>query len=119
MARKDSYNGMNWIRQEKRIAIYIRDGWKCAYCGRCLKDAAHRQRQIDHIFPVALGGDNSAVNLVTICDTCNLWKSDRTIEQLQLGEAETRRILEQAAQPLDIKRAKSLLLLKKIAKKAA
>lgn len=117
MARKDSYNGMNWIRPEKRIAIHIRDGWKCAYCGMCLKEVAKGVRQLDHLVPVAKGGDNSAENLVTACGWCNVEKSDRDFTEC-LNRREQNRVLKLVAKPLDMKRAKSLLALRKMMKAA-
>jgi len=32
--------GMNWIRKEKRLAIYLRDGLACGYCGQSIEDGA-------------------------------------------------------------------------------
>lgn len=31
--RKADWQGMNWIRQDKRLAIYLRDGLACVWCG--------------------------------------------------------------------------------------
>ena len=47
------------------MAIYMRDGLACAYCGAAVEDGA--QLSLDHITPDSLGGDNQADNLVT-CD---------------------------------------------------
>jgi 5-methylcytosine-specific restriction endonuclease McrA len=31
-SRYEKRQGMNWIRPEKRLAIYLRDGLACCYC---------------------------------------------------------------------------------------
>lgn len=67
--------GMNWIRKDKRLAIYIRDGLACVYCGRGVEDGA--QLTLDHIRPYSKGGKNTAKNLVTCCHTCNSARGDR------------------------------------------
>lgn len=117
MARKDTYNGMNWIRPEKRIAIHSRDGWKCVYCGMELKEVAKGVRQLDHLIPVAKGGDNSAENLVTACGWCNVEKSDRAFTEV-CNRREQNRILKLTAKPLDMARAKALLKLRKMMNEA-
>ena len=117
MARRDTWNGMNWLRPEKRIAIHIRDGWKCVYCGMCLKEVAKGVRQIDHLIPVACGGDNSAANLVSACAWCNNAKSDEPFTEF-VGRAIQNRICRLIAKPLDMPRAKALLKLRKLMKAA-
>ncbi|KKK72946.1 hypothetical protein LCGC14_2898780, partial [marine sediment metagenome] len=37
-SRKEKNQGMNWIRPEKRLAIYLRDGLACCYCGATVED---------------------------------------------------------------------------------
>ena len=61
--------GMNWCRPEKRLAIYLRDGLACCYCGSGIEDGA--KLTLDHLLPHSLGGTNDATNLVTACHTCN------------------------------------------------
>jgi len=77
--RKANYNGMNWIRQEKRLAIYMRDGLACVYCGDSIERGA--SLSLDHIIPVRRGGTNHQYNLVTACDRCNLAKGQRSVKQ--------------------------------------
>lgn len=67
-ARGD-WQGMNWIRQEKRLAIYLRDGCACVWCSAALEDGV--QLTLDHVIPHVKGGDNHATNLVTACKHCN------------------------------------------------
>jgi 5-methylcytosine-specific restriction endonuclease McrA len=68
---------MNWLRQERRIALHLRDDWTCQYCARKLKDAGPRQVHLDHLIPRSwfeargLPIDNSNSNLVTACAHCN------------------------------------------------
>ena len=59
----------------KRLRIYMRDKFRCQYCGD--KKAAG-QLTLDHILPRSRGGDNSPVNIVTACVSCNNRKGDRT-----------------------------------------
>jgi 5-methylcytosine-specific restriction endonuclease McrA len=77
-ARNGTWNGMNWIRQAKRQALYDRDGHKCIYCGRNGDDS---KLTLDHLIPIELGGTNAAKNLVTCCLTCNSTKSSKTLKQ--------------------------------------
>jgi hypothetical protein len=38
--RKEKNQGMNWISQHKRLAIYLRDGLACCYCGDSIMEDA-------------------------------------------------------------------------------
>ena len=59
----------------KRLRIYMRDKFRCQYCGE--KKTAG-DLTLDHILPRSRGGDNSPVNIVTACVPCNNRKGDRT-----------------------------------------
>jgi len=69
--------GSKWIRPEKRLAIYLRDGMACAYCGRGIEDTDESpQLTLDHITPRSKGGSNEATNLITACVRCNSRRKD-------------------------------------------
>jgi 5-methylcytosine-specific restriction endonuclease McrA len=55
---------------------YLRDlqNHRCRHCGRMLTTEA--TEHVDHIRPVAFGGDTNIENLRIICQSCNLAKSD-------------------------------------------
>lgn len=76
--RKADWQGMNWIRQDKRLAIYLRDGMACVWCGAAVEDGA--RLSLDHVKPHVEGGDNHESNLVTCCCTCNSSRQDRSVE---------------------------------------
>src|SRR6267143_4657161 len=59
----------------KRLRIYMRDKFRCQYCGE--KKGAS-ELTLDHILPRSRGGDNSPVNVVAACIKCNNLKSNRT-----------------------------------------
>lgn len=63
--------GSSWITPKRRKAIYIRDGWRCRYCARWLKNVPARMRTLDHKVPVCKGGTHASGNLVTCCKRCN------------------------------------------------
>ena len=63
-----------WIRTEKRIAIYLRDGLACAYCGRASEDGYGLG--LDHLIPRSKGGGNNSSNLITCCNLCNSIRGD-------------------------------------------
>jgi hypothetical protein len=75
--RQAGWKGMNWVRQEKRLALYLRDGLSCAYCGASVEDGA--RLTLDHIRPHSRGGSNAAANLVTCCQRCNSSRADRPV----------------------------------------
>lgn len=81
----DKYQGMNWIRPERRLAIYLRDGLACAYCGQCIEDEV--KLTLDHVKPWIDGGSNANENLVTACLTCNSRRSDRRLEDFAAAVA--------------------------------
>ena len=56
-----------------RFEVFKRDGFACRYCGRRAPDV---ELHVDHVVPVAAGGTNDSINLVTACADCNAGKSD-------------------------------------------
>jgi 5-methylcytosine-specific restriction endonuclease McrA len=65
----------------KRLRIYMRDRFRCQYCGD-KKTAA--ELTLDHIFPRSRGGDNSPVNIVSACLACNNRKGNRTPDEARM-----------------------------------
>ena len=59
----------------KRLRIYMRDKFRCQYCG---EKKAVGELTLDHILPRSRGGDNAPVNIVTACLACNNRKANRT-----------------------------------------
>jgi len=84
MAR--NWQGMNWIRQDKRLALHLRDGLACAYCGASVEQGA--QLTLDHVRPHSKGGSNDAKNLVTCCHRCNSARGNRPVSVFAAGVAE-------------------------------
>lgn len=71
-----------WITPEKRLAINLRDGLACAYCGKDLHGADPADVTLDHLVPRNVkvshgGGGNEATNLVTACRRCNSSRQDK------------------------------------------
>lgn len=84
--RKDNWHGMNWITQKKRLAVYLRDGLACAYCGEGIEQGA--KLTLDHIKPDSKGGSNEATNLVTCCSRCNSARGNRPMRQFAEATAQ-------------------------------
>ena len=66
-----------WIRPDLRLAIYLRDGFECMYCGTDLHGARPRDVTLDHLVPTCRGGSNSPHNLITACRRCNSARAHR------------------------------------------
>lgn len=60
-----------FITNSRRLAINIRDEFRCAYCERDLRTVAPDQITLDHLQPQSMGGGHGSHNLVTCCKTCN------------------------------------------------
>lgn len=64
------------ISKKTRFDVFKRDLFVCQYCG------AHPPSvilHVDHINPVADGGQNDIDNLITSCEPCNLGKGARSL----------------------------------------
>ena len=64
------------IPKSIRFEVLKRDSFTCQYCGKSAPDV---QLEVDHIVPVAKGGDNSILNLITSCRDCNRGKGKKEL----------------------------------------
>ena len=64
-----------YLTDKMRYDVLKRDDFKCQKCGITAKDGA--KLHVDHIVPVSKGGKTTLSNLQTLCDRCNLGKSDK------------------------------------------
>lgn len=64
------------IPKSIRFEVFKRDQFKCQYCGSSAPDVL---LHVDHINPVANGGTNDIINLITACFACNNGKSDKLL----------------------------------------
>jgi hypothetical protein len=64
------------ISQKVRFEVFKRDKFTCQYCGARAPDAV---LHCDHINPVAEGGTNDILNLITACADCNGGKGARLL----------------------------------------
>ena len=83
--------GGNFVRRELRLAIYLRDGFKCVYCQRDLHGVDPASVTLDHLIPHRMKhGHNKPSNLVTACRKCNSSKGDRSWKGFASPEAQRR-----------------------------
>lgn len=59
-----------------RYDIMRRDGFRCQLCGMTAKDGV--KLHVDHIIAVSKSGKTEPSNLRTLCERCNLGKSNKT-----------------------------------------
>ena len=79
--RKENWYGSKWIRKDKRLAILIRDGFVCAYCGVTVEDGA--SLTLDHLTPqcYCTKANNHESNLITCCSNCNSKRANMSVVQ--------------------------------------
>lgn len=71
---KKPRNARRPLDTKLRHEVFKRDGYRCLECGLTNnKTTLHA----DHIIPVAQGGTDEISNLQTLCEACNLAKSDK------------------------------------------
>ena len=76
--------GINPFEQTPSLTnskLFARDRNLCAYCGRHFHETDLTR---EHIAPVARGGQNHWMNVVTACRACNHRKGPRTPEQAHM-----------------------------------
>ena len=66
------------LSKKTRFEVFKRDKFTCQYCGRMAPDVI---LEVDHIKPVAEGGNNGILNLITSCRDCNRGKGKRPLNQ--------------------------------------
>ena len=101
------------LSKKIRFEVFKRDAFTCQYCGQMAPDVL---LEVDHIKPVASGGKNGLLNLVTACISCNRGKGANELDdstavkkqQKQLKELNERR--EQLKMMLEWKDGLALLL---------
>jgi len=109
---------MNWLPPWRRLAIYLRDGLACCWCGLTIEDGI--KFTLDHAIARSAGGDNSSSNLFTSCLSCNARRSDDDVATFALklsrdfeGEISASEILSHIFQrthvPIDAAHAKALI----------
>ena len=74
-------NGRDPLPAQLRFKVLQRDGFRCRYCGRAAPEV---RLHIDHVVPVAAGGETVEGNLMTACEDCNLGKSANEVLPIAL-----------------------------------
>ena len=62
--------------------LFGRDRHVCAYCGEYF--ANYHLLSRDHIHPKSKGGENTWMNVITSCKTCNSKKGHRTLKEAKM-----------------------------------
>lgn len=68
------------LTKAEREEVFHKCGGHCAYCGR---EMPISKMQVDHIFPVDLGGKDEMENYLPACRSCNNYKSSLTLEKFR------------------------------------
>jgi len=63
-----------------RLRVLNRDNFTCVFCGKSPATDFGTKLHLDHIIPFSKGGKSTLENLQTLCEECNLGKSDSQIE---------------------------------------
>lgn len=80
------------ITKKLRFEVFKRDGFKCAYCGKCPPAVV---LEVDHIDPKSKGGKDDINNLLTACFDCNRGKKDIPLTKIPNKLSENIEILEE------------------------
>ena len=79
------------LNKKMRFEVFKRDKFTCQYCGRMSPDVI---LEVDHIKPVADGGTNDLLNLITSCRDCNRGKGKRRLDDCSEVKKQQARIKE-------------------------
>ena len=114
MATSGKLGGGKWLKRWRRLALYMRAGFRCAYCNVSLATPKRIKYDVsvDHVRPRAGDGpeDHSDSNLVMVCFKCNSRKGKRPLESFADPSASDR-VRVETARPIPEKRAKMLFAL--------
>lgn len=79
----------SFVERVDPFAVFDRDGWTCQQCGTATPKRLRgkinpRAPELDHIVPVARGGEHSYRNTQCLCRKCNTSKGARSKGQMRL-----------------------------------
>ena len=77
------------LSKKIRFEVFKRDNFTCQYCGRKAPDVV---LEVDHITPVAKGGQNNIMNLIKSCMECNRGKGKNVLSGNQTLEKERKQL---------------------------
>ena len=80
-ARRRARVNAAFVEYVSRDLVYKRDGGRCHVCGRKVRK---NRWHMDHIIPLARGGEHSYRNVAVACPKCNLSKGTKAGSQLRL-----------------------------------
>jgi len=100
-------------RETKRLAIFMRDGFRCLYCYKDLTLEFRYELSIDHLIPTDNRRkwslkENQPKNTITSCQQCNNKRKRMPWEEFATPEARAR-IEEKRNQPISLKTARYIL----------
>lgn len=88
-SRRRALEANAFIEDVSRVAIGTRDKWICRLCGKRvnkrLKFPDPMSQSLDHIVPIALGGEHSRANTQIAHLVCNISKGSRLRDPQQLA----------------------------------
>lgn len=114
MSQSYAHTGGHWMpcpRKDERawrLAIVIRDGFKCAYCRIGLDNAEPKFVTLDHLDPISQGGTNQPEGLVAACRPCNSARKALDWREFA-GRANARRIERLIRRPINVVLAQAFL----------
>lgn len=91
-----------WIRTERRLAIYIRDGFTCLACHKDLRTAKPADVTLDHLISkseyanldettrLEFGSVHASHNIVTSCRSCNSARRDTPWTEFYSADGQAR-----------------------------
>lgn len=81
------------LSKSLRFEVFKRDRFKCQYCGRGIDETI---LEVDHVTPVAEGGENDITNLVTSCRDCNRGKGKKLLSDSSVAQVSRKQVEESA-----------------------
>lgn len=89
------------ISKLTRFEVFKRDKFICQYCGKKAPDVV---LNVDHIDPVAEGGGNDLINLITSCFECNNGKRDKRLSDSSMIDKQRKQleILQERREQLEL-----------------
>ena len=82
------------VSKRIRFEVFKRDQFTCQYCGAQAPDVV---LHADHIEPKSKGGSDDIMNLISACQSCNLGKGARTLDDKSVVEKRRKQAREESA----------------------